>query len=418
MKRIILLVLVFVVYYGNAVCEEITYVVTQDTQLSGENNNLLKTPINEGILVFFQGRTRSSKIVASYPDIPITQYENEILIRTERGDRGWIMTSHILLLENQPLSISITDKIWIQSYYQQFLLEGAEKEKLLQYEPFWTNIQEEFLQDDPNLPPWWTNVAVTNFVIQNNIIKINRIYISDSRTFITISQRNENDSVKLNVLNLGEMNFVRQAPLNRKFIEGNTYRFTLKLDGDYMDIIIDDDSQAIATLVGVDAYFQREVINFFRDETVNLSRITWPRRAEGTMDYPPPIDMSSYRPTHRVTENLRLRDSSNTSSLIVTTLQKDTEVQVIETGTSSTIHNITAPWVLIISSTGFTGWCFSRFLEEIAVNNSAADAIDDTAENSLVSNKDAKVLPFWVWIVIGAGVVVGVAVVVIIRKRR
>jgi len=55
-------------------------------------------------------------------------------------------------------------------------------------------------------------------------------------------------------------------------------------------------------------------------------------------------------------------------------------------------------------------------LEEIAVNNVAADAIADTAENSMVSKDDAKTLPFWVWIVICVGVVAGV--VIVVRKRK
>jgi len=191
-------------------------------------------------------------------------------------------------------------------------------------------------------------------------------------------------------------------------------------DGDYMDVYLDNINNKFATFTKVDIAFLEELEILVKKNNININRlIHWPRRADGTMDYPPPLDMSRYAPAHRVTENLRLRDSSNTSSLIVTTLPKDTEVQIIETGANATINNITASWVKVISSTGFTGWCFSGYLEEIAGNDSAADAIADTAENSLVSNKDAKTLPFWVWIVIGAGVVVVVvAVVVIVKKKR
>ena len=209
------------------------------------------------------------------------------------------------------------------------------------------------------------------------------------------------------------------------------FNFYFIIDGDYLDIFYSTDftgSDKIycSTFVRIDYEIRNQL---FRIISYNINssfpvpyypeRLTfWPRRADGSMDYPPPLNMSSYRPTHRTTENLRLRDSANTSSLIVTTLLKDTEVQVIETGANATINNITAPWVKVISSTGFTGWCFSGYLEEIAVNNSAADAFADKADNSLVSNEDAKALPFWVWIVISAGVVVGVGVVVIVRKRK
>jgi len=48
---------------------------------------------------------------------------------------------------------------------------------------------------------------------------------------------------------------------------------------------------------------------------------------------------------------------------VVTTLPKGTEVQIFETGPNATIDNITASWVKVVSSTGFTGCCFSGYLE-------------------------------------------------------
>jgi len=198
------------------------------------------------------------------------------------------------------------------------------------------------------------------------------------------------------------------------------FTIMMEIDGDYLDLYLYLDNEKI--LIDNFIFVSRELFTQAQKLTLgepnNLNGITWPRRADGTMDYPPPLDMSRYAPTHRVTDNLRLRDSANTSSLIVTTLQKDTEVQIIETGASTTINNITAPWVKVISSTGFTGWCFSGYLEEIAINNFSVEANADTAENSLVRNEDAKALPFWVWIIVGVGVVAVVGIVVILRKRR
>jgi len=66
--------------------------------------------------------------------------------------------------------------------------------------------------------------------------------------------------------------------------------------------------------------------------------------------------------THRTKENLRLRENYNTSSNVVTTMLKGTEVQIFETGPNDTIDGITAPWVRVVSGTGFVGWCFSGYL--------------------------------------------------------
>lgn len=74
---------------------------------------------------------------------------------------------------------------------------------------------------------------------------------------------------------------------------------------------------------------------------------------------------TTYKTTHRVLENLRLREAADTNSKVVTTLPKDTEVQVLETGSTATINGITAPWVKVVSNSGYTGWCFSGYLEDI-----------------------------------------------------
>jgi len=164
---------------------------------------------------------------------------------------------------------------------------------------------------------------------------------------------------------------------------------------------------------------------------INLSRITWPRRADGSMDYPVPtgVDLSrtyekiiltntsNFTPTHRATDNLRLRDTANTSGKIVTTLLIDTEVQVIETGASATINDITASWVKVISSTGFTGWCFSGYLEEILGGNTVADVVDE-GEISAQKSKEKNSLPLPLLLAIIGGIAVAVVVVVVVLRKK
>jgi hypothetical protein len=69
--------------------------------------------------------------------------------------------------------------------------------------------------------------------------------------------------------------------------------------------------------------------------------------------------------THITTVNLRLRENQNMADRVITTLSNGTTVQVLEIGTVATIDGITAPWVWVLSSTGYTGWCFGGYLEEI-----------------------------------------------------
>jgi uncharacterized protein YgiM (DUF1202 family) len=61
--------------------------------------------------------------------------------------------------------------------------------------------------------------------------------------------------------------------------------------------------------------------------------------------------------------NLRLRESAIVTAQPIATLRKGTIVKVIEKGKVQTINGITAPWVKITTSDGYTGWCFSGYLE-------------------------------------------------------
>ena len=78
---------------------------------------------------------------------------------------------------------------------------------------------------------------------------------------------------------------------------------------------------------------------------------------------------------HYVTANLRLRDSDDLSSDAITTLPQYTTVKILETGRTETIDGITAPWIRVVSQTGFTGWCFSGYVSQREPNTAETIAI-------------------------------------------
>jgi len=67
-----------------------------------------------------------------------------------------------------------------------------------------------------------------------------------------------------------------------------------------------------------------------------------------------------------VTDNLRLRENADLNSFVITILPQYTNIGIVETGHIETIDSMTGPWVRILSETGFTGWCFSGYIEQRA----------------------------------------------------
>jgi len=68
--------------------------------------------------------------------------------------------------------------------------------------------------------------------------------------------------------------------------------------------------------------------------------------------------------THYFTNNINLYIDSDSTS-IITTLPQYSTFRIIETGKTETINDITAPWIKIMSQTGFSGWCFSGYVRQL-----------------------------------------------------
>jgi hypothetical protein len=74
--------------------------------------------------------------------------------------------------------------------------------------------------------------------------------------------------------------------------DGNVSFYTLifEVDGDYIDIYSGDKNTKLATVIGVEPVFLEELYNLIDPARApTFSRTShWPRRADGSMDYPPP----------------------------------------------------------------------------------------------------------------------------------
>ena len=131
--------------------------------------------------------------------------------------------------------------------------------------------------------------------------------------------------------------------------------------------------------------------------------------------------MSAFQATNMTTARLNIRNNPNITAPLVTTLELGTEVQVLETGSLATIGEITAPWVRVLTANGFIGWCFSGFLEVVAVDVAAVES--PMLEAPAVASPQAddiagSGMPLWVWfVVIGGIVAVGGVVFIVLRNQ-
>ena len=119
-----------------------------------------------------------------------------------------------------------------------------------------------------------------------------------------------------------------------------------------------------------------------------MSKVTWPRHADGSCDYDgskknvssqtskskTPTNVSQNK-TMLVIEKLKLRSGEASSTQVLTVMSAGTKVKILELGKAETIDGISSNWVKVEVQkgakdrdgnpikAGTVGWCYGGYLE-------------------------------------------------------
>ena len=183
------------------------------------------------------------------------------------------------------------------------------------------------------------------------------------------------------------------------------HRLLIIFDGDYINIYEDSKDKLLMTYAISDEKTIKEFNTLIRTGVCDLSKITWPRHADGTCDYdkkiiPPkfnfadiktnPVNLEqkkekkvsvpfvtnvSINKTMLVSENLKLRSGEATTSEVLTVMSAGTKVKILELGKAETIDGINSNWVKVevqagakdrdgrAIRAGTVGWCYGGYLK-------------------------------------------------------
>jgi hypothetical protein len=131
-----------------------------------------------------------------------------------------------------------------------------------------------------------------------------------------------------------------------------------------MRIYNGETKRIIFDLIKVSAEFYDKYIQFIETEDTPQDLVIprdllegWP----GDIKIAPPYGRK--RIYYAAASNLRLRSAPDTGGEIIRTIQQGEKVLPLESGLSSTIDGIQAPWVYVQTLDGAEGWCFAGYLE-------------------------------------------------------
>lgn len=163
------------------------------------------------------------------------------------------------------------------------------------------------------------------------------------------------------------------------FMNPTNGRHTLLIiyDGDYINVYEDSKDKLLMTYAMTDENTLKEFNNLIKTGSCDLSKVTWPRHADGTCNYDKenkpakfnfadikvtpviseqknetkkqaqPTIATNVAPnkTMTVKENLKLRSGEATSTQVLTVMQAGTKVKILELGKAEKIDGINSNWV-------------------------------------------------------------------------
>ena len=155
------------------------------------------------------------------------------------------------------------------------------------------------------------------------------------------------------------------------------YSLYFRFDGEYLYIYLDDGKTLYATYCAYDKAEEKALYEAIRTNEFDMTKITFPRHADGTCDYESGGGVPGKKivnGVYRAKENLRLRETGGTSGKAITTMQAGSLVLILSKGREETIDGITDNWVEVELQTGAknlegdflygeTAWCFGGYLK-------------------------------------------------------
>lgn len=385
-KVIFFLLFIFFTEFSFSQNNELNYVITEDTvEYYREYENVKTKKIQKGTILSLNSL---SNILYKSDFSQI----NSVLLNNEAEEDFYIPvffakpknTSNVLSTELITHDQTKRVKNLIPAYYLKILRDGN-LSKLEKYEKHFNIRYVESERETFSANGITTNLSNCGiyFYSDNKIAFKNILKIEENLYEIEGIAKGDYDELEY------DFDCFRWSSILKNTFDNEVEKFYIKIDGDYLSISKLNQDNLIITLVYVDNSTMTELDNLFRNKKRNLSKVIWPRYADGSCDYDESKKTTVATQTQKTTsstnvsknklmtvrENLKLRSGEATSTQVLTVMSAGTKVKILELGKTETIDSISSNWVKVEVQKGAkdregkpikqgtVGWCYGGYLE-------------------------------------------------------
>ena len=280
----------------------------------------------------------------------------------------------------------ITEKKWYRDYFNEVIYR-KDRNIIVEYQPYLTEEENIIFYDAIAVIFWFDEPS-----IYWDRINWNKLDDSEYGSYISIGMSGFSYKAKKLTPDLYELE-IEDVRISQEKYElilecGHDMKFALdatepgyslyfRFDGEYLYIYLEDGKTLYATYCAYDESEEEALQEAIRTNEFDMTKITFPRHADGTCDYESGGGVPGKKivnGVYRAKENLRLRETGSTSGKAITTMQADTYVRILSLGKEETIDGITDNWVQVETLFGAidteekliqgeVGWCFGGYLK-------------------------------------------------------